>query len=28
VEAKRKTDGAKITAKVLDGNLIVEVLNQ
>jgi hypothetical protein len=28
VEATRKTDGAKITAKVSDGNLIVEVSNQ
>jgi hypothetical protein len=25
VEATRKTDGAKITAKVSDGNLIIEV---
>jgi len=28
VETTRKTDGAKITAKVSDGNLIVEVSNQ
>jgi hypothetical protein len=28
VEATRKTDGAKITAKVSDENLIVEVSNQ
>jgi hypothetical protein len=28
VEATRKTDGAKITAKVLDWNLIVEVKNK
>jgi hypothetical protein len=27
VEATRKTDGAKITAKVSDGNLIIEVKN-
>jgi hypothetical protein len=27
VEATRKTDGAKITATVSDGNLIVEVKN-
>jgi hypothetical protein len=27
VEAIRKTDGAKITAKVSEGNLIVEVKN-
>jgi len=28
VEATRKTDGAKITAKVSNGNLIIEVSNQ
>jgi hypothetical protein len=28
VEATRKTDGAKITAKVSNGNLIVEVSSQ
>lgn len=28
VEATRKTDGAKITATVSDGNLIVEVKNK
>jgi hypothetical protein len=28
VEATRKTDGAKITAKVSDENLIVEVKNK
>ncbi len=28
VEATRRTDGAKVTATVSDGNLIVEVSNQ
>jgi hypothetical protein len=28
VEATRKTDGAKITAKVSNGDLIIEVSNQ